>query len=100
MVLWTEDSLSNRAERHDAVLRVMADVRAAAVRDARTAAPVGDDRLLVGGESGVVGEDVADPPEPDPRRAPDVRARGHMEHRAVDAVELLADVLDHEVDAG
>src|SRR5206468_2547524 len=84
----------NRAEGHDAVRCIVADVGAAAVFEARTAAPVLDDRDLVTAEFRVIFLDVPDPPEPQPRGLSDVGARGHMKHRAVDPVEMLADLLD------
>src|SRR5881392_240578 len=68
----------NRPERYDAVRGIVADVGAAAVFEARTAAPVFHDRDLVTAEFRVVFLDVANPPEPQPRGLQYVGARGHM----------------------
>ena len=51
-------------------------------------------------KSGSLGSTSADPPE---AQAPDFLngcAGRHMEHRPVDPIEMLADVLDQQVDAG
>ena len=63
-------------------------------------APILDDRRFVAAELGIVGQDVADPPKPQPADPPDGRRGRHMKHRAVDPVEMLADILDQQVDAG
>src|SRR5512144_2242652 len=78
----------------------MSDVRAAPEKDAGTAAPVLDDRLLIGAEIDVVGKDVAHPPETQPGGAADVWTSGDVKHRPVDPVEVLADLLDDQVDSG
>jgi len=49
---------------------------------------------FVAGKNRVVWQNVAQPAEPQPAHLADGGARRHMEHRAVDPVELLADILD------
>src|SRR5690348_1897215 len=87
-------------ERNNVVPGVVADVRAAAERDAGAAAPVLENRHLIQPEFGLVMKDIADAAEPQSGGAADVLAGGHMEHRPVDPVELLAQILDQQVDAG
>src|SRR5687768_566475 len=84
-------------ERNDLVSGIVADVGAAAERDAGSGAPILDDRQLVAAPFGVVGEDVADPPEANASDRADVGAGCHMEHRAVDPVMVLADFLEQQL---
>ena len=78
----------------------MADVGAAAIFDARPGAPIAHDRFLVAAEIGIVFGHVAGPPEPQSGRPAHRRAAGDMEHRPVDPVMLLADLLDQQFAAG
>src|SRR6476469_9819317 len=87
-------------ERNHLVLRVVTNVRAVAKRNVRAGAPVSYDRRLIAAEFNVVGQDIADPAEAQPRGLAD-RGRGsQVKHRAVDCVEMLADFLDQQVDPG
>jgi len=76
------------------------DVRSASESDARSPAPFLNDRHLVASEIRVVEGYVADPSEPQPGDFPDVRAAGDMEHRPINAIVVLADILDEQIDTG
>src|SRR5436305_4939102 len=98
-VMQAESAFASR-ERHDPVSAIMADVGWAAERDARAGAPLLDNGRLVAAEIGVVREDIGDAAEAQPADLSDRWAGGNVEHRAVDAIEMLAHVLDEQIDAG
>src|SRR5689334_16038141 len=91
------NSVVSPQERNHPVTRVVADVGAAAEGDARAGAPLLDNGGFVAAETRVVGKNVGDPPEAKAPHLLDGGARRHMEHRTVDPVEMLADVLDEQV---
>src|SRR6185312_11277597 len=94
------ESAKLHPKRNDPIAGVVSDVGPAAVRNARTQAPFLHDFRFVMAKFGVVGQDVADPSEANVLRSADVGACSHMEHGPVDPVQLFADFLDQQIDAG
>ncbi|HEX4860963.1 MAG TPA: hypothetical protein VFV07_06975, partial [Rhizomicrobium sp.] len=78
----------------------MADIGAPEIFDAGRLAPMPRHRFLIGAEIGIVRRHVADAAEPDARDAADVGARGDVEQRAVDAIDVLRHVFEHQHMAG
>ena len=96
---WEEKSVPDWAEWHYAVVNVMPNVRATAISDAGSAAPIFHDRGFILSEIRVICRDVTNPAEPQPRRLPHIRTSRDMEHGSVDAIVVFAHVLDQEIDA-
>src|SRR6476620_1060871 len=92
-------SVVSPEERNHPVSRVVPDIGAASELDAGTDAPLLHDGGIVAPEIRVVRKDVADPAQAYPAYLPNAGPRSHMEHRTVDPVEMLADILDQQVHA-
>ena len=88
------------AERDHLVGGVVADVGAAAKPYARSRAPVGDDRFLVAAEVDVIGGNVRGAAEPYLGGLADVPVGSDVEHQPVDAIMMLANLLDQQLGAG
>ncbi len=85
---------------HDLVVRVVADIGAAEIGDARYRAPMPRHLFLGLAEFRIVGRHRADPPEPQPFEFTQVRIRRDVEQRPVGPVHVLRHVLDHQHMAG
>src|SRR6202008_3084983 len=88
------------SEGHDLVAHVVADIGASEIGDAETPAPAAHDRLLVLAEIGIVGQDIAHAAEADAAKAPHMPVRQDVEYGAIDAIEMLGHVLEHQHVAG
>ena len=73
---------------------VVADVRAASKSNPRALAPVAHNVFVLGAEFGMIGGNIADPAEADLPYLADVVAGGQVEHRPVEPVMMLADILE------
>ena len=89
-----------RAKGHDLIGGVMADVGAAKIGDAGTGAPIACDLFFVRPERAIIIRYVADAAKPDACCAAHFRVHHDRLHGAVDAVEVLAEVLKHDDAAG
>ena len=79
--------------------RVVADVRFPPKTNARSIAPVFDDRLAFTPEFGFVWSTSLDASKPDSRDLLDVGTGSYVKQGPVDPVKLFADFLDQQVDA-
>ncbi len=83
-----------QAEGDDLVVRIMADVGPAEPRNVAPRTPVLRDLLGLHPERPVIFTNVADPAEPQPGKAARTKIAGDMEKRAVEGIEIFADLLD------
>ena len=83
-----------QSERNDLVRGIVPDVGATEIGDARPRAPEADDLFLLHAEFGIVLRDFAYPPETQPGEPPCPTRRCQVEHRSVDAIVMLRDILE------